>query len=141
MRQKVVTVGDVVSIEDCYNASPDSMKAALTTLKSINANKKIAVLADMLELGDYSFEAHSSVGALAGEMKIDYLLAYGEHARAYVSSANQNGLQNAFHFDSKQSLCDMLLEITQSGDAVLFKGSRGMRLEEVISCVYKRWEK
>lgn len=141
MRQKVVKVGDVVSIEDCYNASPDSMKAALTTLKSINANKKIAVLADMLELGDYSFEAHSSVGALAGEMKIDYLLAYGEHARAYVSSAKQNGLQNAFHFDSKQSLCDMLLEITQSGDAVLFKGSRGMRLEEVISCVYKRWEK
>ena len=141
MRQKLVKVGDVISIEDCYNASPDSMKAALTTLKSINANKKIAVLADMLELGDYSFEAHSSVGALAGEMKIDYLLAYGEHARAYVSSAKQNGLQNAFHFDSKQSLCDMLLEITQSGDAVLFKGSRGMRLEEVISCVYKRWEK
>lgn len=141
MRQKLVKIGDIISIEDCYNASPDSMKAALSTLKSINANKKIAVLADMLELGDYSFEAHSSVGALAGEKKIDYLLAYGEHAKAYVSSAKQNGLENAFHFDSKQALCDKLLELAQSGDAVLFKGSRGMKLEEVISLAYKRWEK
>ena len=74
-------------------------------------------------------------------MKIDYLLAYGKHAEAYVSSAKLNGLENAFHFDSKQALCDKLLEITQSGDAVLFKGSRGMKLEEVISCVYTRWEK
>lgn len=141
MRQKLVKIGDIISIEDCYNASPDSMKAALSTLKSISANKKIAVLADMLELGDYSFEAHSSVGALAGEKKIDYLLAYGEHAKAYVSSAKQNGLENAFHFDSKQALCDKLLELSQSGDAVLFKGSRGMKLEEVISLAYKRWEK
>lgn len=141
MRQKLVKVGEIVSIEDCYNASPDSMRAALNTLNGVKANKRIAVLGDMLELGDYSFEAHSSVGKMAAECNIDILLAYGSDARAYVSSAKENGLEQAYYFDDKQSLSERLLELTEDGDAVLFKGSRGMKLEDVINFVYKRWEK
>ena len=140
MRQKLVKVGNITSIEDCYNASPDSMRAALNTLSGVQANKRIAVLADMLELGDYSYEAHSSVGKMAAECNVDVLLAYGNEAKAYVSSAKENGLENSFYFDDKEELASKLLEFANDGDAVLFKGSRGMKLEDVINLVYKRWE-
>lgn len=140
MRQKVVEINGITSIEDCYNASPDSMKAGITTLAGIKANKKIAVLSDMLELGDYSEQAHYAVGKMAAENKIDYLLCVGSDAKYIVDGARDNGLLNAYLFDSKQSLTDKLFEIAEKGDAVLFKASRGMKLEEVISEIYKRWE-
>lgn len=141
MRQKVVDVCGITSIEDCYNASPDSMRAALKTLSDIKGNKKIAVLGDMLELGDYAKTAHTNVGAMVGENKIDYLFAYGNDAKYYVEGAKQSGVQNAFLFDNKEKLSDMLLKTASLGDAVLFKGSRGMKLEDVINTVYKGWRK
>lgn len=141
MRQKTVKVGDITAIEDCYNASPDSMRAALKTLHDIKGNKKIAVLGDMLELGDYAKEAHSMVGEMVAENKIDYLLAFGCDAKYYVQTAKEKGCQNAFLFDDKAELSKKLVEIANSGDAVIFKGSRGMKLEDVINTVYKEWEK
>lgn len=141
MRQKVVDVCGITSIEDCYNASPDSMRAALKTLSDIKGNKKVAVLGDMLELGEYAKTAHTDVGAMVGENKIDYLFAYGNDAKYYVEGAKQNGVQNAFLFDDKEKLSDMLLKTAGVGDAVLFKGSRGMKLEDVINTVYKGWRK
>jgi UDP-N-acetylmuramoyl-tripeptide--D-alanyl-D-alanine ligase len=141
MRQKVVRIGKITSIEDCYNASPDSMRAALRTLHDTKGNKKIAVLGDMLELGDYSKQAHTSVGEMVAENKIDFLLAYGSDAKYYVSAAKENGCNNAFLFDNKEDLSNKLLKIAQDDDVVIFKGSRGMKLEDVINTVYKRWEK
>lgn len=140
MRQRVVKVGKITSIEDCYNASPDSMRAALKTLHDTKGNKKIAVLGDMLELGDYAQTAHSSVGETVAENKIDYLLAYGSDAKYYVQSAKNGGVENAFLFDDKTALADKLKEISSDGDVVLFKGSRGMKLEEIMQIVYKEWE-
>lgn len=141
MRQKVVDVDGITSIEDCYNASPDSMRAALKTLSNIKGNKKIAVLGDMLELGDYAKTAHTEVGKAVAENKIDYLLAYGNDAKFYVDGAKQDGVENAFLFDDKEKLSEMLLKIATKGDAILFKGSRGMKLEDVINTVYKGWRK
>ena len=141
MRQKVVDVDGITSIEDCYNASPDSMCAALKTLSNIKGNKKIAVLGDMLELGDYAKTAHTEVGKAVAENKIDYLLAYGNDAKFYVDGAKQDGVENAFLFDDKEKLSEMLLNIATKGDAILFKGSRGMKLEDVINTVYKGWRK
>jgi UDP-N-acetylmuramoyl-tripeptide--D-alanyl-D-alanine ligase len=141
MRQKVVKVGKITSIEDCYNASPDSMRAALKTLHDTKGNKKIAVLGDMLELGDYSQQAHTLVGEMVAENKIDFLLAYGTDAKYYVNAAKENGCNNAFLFDNKDSLSNKLLEIADDNDVIIFKGSRGMKLEDVINTVYKRWEK
>lgn len=141
MRQRSVDVGNVHVIEDCYNASPDSMNAALTTLAGRKTGKKIAVLADMLELGDYSEKAHKSVGEIAAKHDIDIVLAYGEYAKFYVSAAKENGIKSAYHFETKEELADKLLELTDAGDNVLFKGSRGMRLEDIMNLVYKRWEK
>lgn len=141
MRQRSVDVGKVHVIEDCYNASPDSMNAALTTLAGRKEGKKIAVLADMLELGDYSPKAHESVGKKAAELNIDMVLAYGDYAKLYVSAAKENGLKNAYHFETKEELAEKLFESAKPGDNVLFKGSRGMRLEDIMNLVYKRWEK
>lgn len=141
MRQRVVKVGDIVSIEDCYNASPDSMRASLKTLHDTPGGKKIAVLADMLELGDYSRTAHSNVGKMVADNGIDYLLAYGKDAKYYVSEAVSGGCTNARLFDSKEELASRLSDIANPGDVVMFKGSRGMKLEEIINIVYKEWEK
>ncbi len=141
MRQKVVDVDGITSIEDCYNASPDSMRASLKILNDIKGNKKIAVLGDMLELGTYSKEAHLQVGNMVAQNNVDCLLAYGKDAKYYVEAAKQSGVENAVWFDDKEKLSDTLLKITSAGDAVLFKGSRGMKLEDVINTVYKGWRK
>ena len=117
------------------------MRAAIRTLRDTAGNKKIAVLGDMLELGDYAETAHTQVGEMVGEYGIDYLLAYGKDAAFYVSAAKNSGCENAFLFDDKDALTKKLLEITNDGDAVIFKGSRGMKLEDVINSAYKVWEK
>lgn len=141
MRQKSVSCNGITCIEDCYNASPDSMRAGITTLANTNGKRKIAVLSDMLELGDYSEQAHLDVGAMAAESKIDYLLAFGNDSRYIIQGAVDNGLKNAYYFDSKEELTDKLIDIIAKDDTILFKASRGMKLEDVIHSVYDRWGK
>lgn len=141
MRQNLVQVGGVQVIEDCYNASPDSMRAALQTLGKLTVHRRYAVLGAMLELGDYAKEAHTQVGKMAAENGIDGVLAYGADAAYIVEAAKQAGLENARLFDTKEALAQSLAQQVQSGDGVLFKGSRGMHLEDVMHTVYERWEK
>ena len=76
------------------------MNAAIKTLANVNANKRIAVLGDMLELGDFSKKAHADVGKMVADNNIDYLLAYGNDAKYIVDGAKQNGMKNAFYFDN-----------------------------------------
>lgn len=141
MRQNLVQVGGVQVIEDCYNASPDSMRAALQTLGKLPVHRRYAVLGAMLELGDYAKEAHIQVGKMAAENGIDGVLAYGADAAYIVEAAKQAGLENARLFDTKEALAQSLAQQVQPGDGVLFKGSRGMHLEDVMHTVYERWEK
>lgn len=141
MRQNLVQVGGVQVIEDCYNASPDSMRAALQTLGKLPVRRRYAVLGAMLELGDYAKEAHTQVGKMAAENGIDGVLAYGADAAYIVEAAKQAGLENARQFDTKEALAQSLAQQVQPGDGVLFKGSRGMHLEDVMHTVYERWEK
>ena len=102
---------------------------------------KIAVLGDMLELGDYSKKAHYEVGQAVADNKIDFLLAFGNDAKYIVDGAKENGMKNAFYFNNKEELSNKLFELADKGDAVIFKASRGMKLEDVINNVYDRWEK
>lgn len=141
MRQNLVQVGGVQVIEDCYNASPDSMRAALQTLGKLPVHHRYAVLGAMLELGDYAKEAHTQVGKMAAENGIDGVLGYGADAAYIVEAAKQAGLENARLFDTKEALAQSLAQQVQPGDGVLFKGSRGMHLEDVMHTVYERWEK
>ncbi|MCM1286196.1 MAG: UDP-N-acetylmuramoyl-tripeptide--D-alanyl-D-alanine ligase [Acetobacter sp.] len=141
MRQKSVAVNGITVIEDCYNASPDSMKAAISTLSNTKGDRKIAVLSDMLELGDYSKAAHQQVGDMVADNNIDYLFAFGDSSRDMVESAKKKGMKNALFFESKEELTKKLLDTIKVNDTIIFKASRGMKLEEVIHSVYDRWGK
>lgn len=139
MRQKVVEHGGFTVVEDCYNASPDSMEAALTTLAQYPAKgRRVAVLADMLELGPISHEAHTHVGERAAALHIHRLLAYGEEARQYVAGAKAAGLLDAHHYESREALAAALITETLPGDVLWLKGSRGMELEALLPSLYGR---
>ncbi len=138
MRQRVKVVGGIRFIEDCYNASPDSQQAALKMLSTVNASRKIAVLGDMLELGSISEEAHRNAGLIAAKNKIDILMTYGELSQETAKRAVGCGVPEVYSFLDKAELADKLTQVLTQGDAVLFKASRGMALEDVINTLYER---
>ena len=139
MRQKINKTGGITVIEDCYNASPDSMNAAFSTLSLIKGKgRAIAVLGDMLELGDYAREAHIQVGKNAYSSGVDKIFAYGENARLYIEGAKS---EKGSHFEDKEQLSEELYNQIKAGDAVLFKASRGMKLEEAMQLFYEKINK
>ncbi len=137
MRQKIVNKNDIIFIEDCYNASPESMKAGLSTLTTIAKNRTIAVLGDMLELGEKSDELHYEIGQFAKNKNVDILLCFGQSAKFIKEGYGIN----ARHFDKKEDLAEYLSEIIKENDTIIFKASRGMAFEDIINIVYKNQEK
>ena len=136
MRQNITTKNDIIYIEDCYNASPDSMKASLKSLKAIAKKRSIAVLGDMLELGDDSNKMHCEIGEFANKVGIDFMLCFGEEIKHTAKGFNKD----AKHFNTKQELCDYLISILKKDDTVLFKASNGMKFDEIIKIVYENQE-
>ena len=139
MRQKITSVRGMTFIEDCYNANLDSMCAALDTLSALKIRRAVAVLGDMLELGTYSEEAHSRVGEKAAQIGCDLVVTFGEQAKMIAKTAQENGCE-AKAFDDKGLLTQYLSQILCEGDTVLFKGSRGMKMEEIFTALYKEWD-
>ena len=124
-------VRGVAIINDAYNSNPDSLTAALRTLASSKANRRVAVIGDMLELGEYAEEAHAGIGELVADLGIDLLCTYGEMAALTCQEATKAGIE-ALSFNSHQEIAEHLSSWLQPGDLVLVKGSRGMRMENVI---------
>ena len=122
-------------IEDCYNANPDSMKAALAMFKEYPCKRRFALLGDMLELGEISSEAHETVGKQAAEYGVDFLVAYGPEAKRTAQAAAAAGVE-ARHVDTYREAAELLLARMQPGDALLVKASRGMALEKVLEIFY-----
>lgn len=136
MRQKIVQYSGFTVVEDCYNASPDSMRAAMQTLgKYPCTGRRIAVLGDMLELGAVSRQAHIDVGKAVAESGIDILLAYGKEARYYMQGTENTKVKSALYTE-KRRLLEALRKNAGAGDVIWFKASRGMRLEEIIQGLY-----
>lgn len=133
MRQRIRDFNGITLIEDCYNASPDSVRAAIEVLVSMNAKTKALVFGDMLELGSISAEAHAELGTLAAQKGIDRLYTYGEMAALAAEAAKESNIAFAKSFDDKKALALQLKADLSAGDAVLFKASRGMKLEEAIA--------
>ena len=135
-RMEVLTIGDVTILNDTYNANGDSTTAALATLAATaTSGKRIAVLADMLELGDQSAAEHARVGGRAAELGIDYVLTYGQWA-AEISRAAAGCA--TVHYDQKNVLAEYLAELVAPGDVVLIKGSRGMAMEDIVTFLQQR---
>ncbi len=140
MRQRMRSVAGVCFIEDCYNASPDSVRAAFGTLREIQAKRRIAVLGDMLELGSISDEAHRQSGVRAAEAGTDVLLTYGSQSEKTAAAARENGMTQVRSYADKSALAQDLLGMLHEGDAVLVKGSRGMRMEEILQKIYEEMD-
>ena len=132
-RQEIYEAGGYTIIQDCYNAGPESMAASLAVLGK-KAGRRIAVLGDMLELGVCTQAEHYRVGRIAAG-KCDLLLALGKNAGRVVNGAMTGGMRplDALAFDSAQDLIDALRARAKPGDTLLFKGSRGMKMEQVLN--------
>ncbi|WP_078382402.1 UDP-N-acetylmuramoyl-tripeptide--D-alanyl-D-alanine ligase [Sutcliffiella halmapala] len=135
MRNEIVEAkGGWTIINDAYNASPTSMRAAIDLLGSLTGfEKKIAVLGDMLELGDQEKSYHQEVGKYIQEKNIDYVYTYGDLGNEIAKGAIEalGPLKVKAYMDKKELIND-LLGIIQPNDVVVVKGSRGMKLEEVV---------
>lgn len=131
-RQEIYEAGGYTIIRDCYNAGPESMAASLTVLGKKNG-RRIAVLGDMLELGVCTQAEHYRVGRIAAG-KCDLLLALGKNAGRVVNGAITGGMRpvDAMAFDSAPELVRVLRAKARPGDIILFKGSRGMKMEQVL---------
>lgn len=132
-RQEIYEAGGYTIIQDCYNAGPESMAASLAVLGK-RAGRRIAVLGDMLELGVCTQAEHYRVGRIAAG-KCDLLLALGKNAGRVVNGAITGGMRplDAMAFDNAQDLIDALRARAKPGDILLFKGSRGMKMEQVLN--------
>ena len=138
MRQKITRKSGITFIEDCYNASPDSVRAGLGALAAMDSKRRIAVLGDMLELGGYSEKAHRESGKCAAENNVDILLAYGTASEYTADEAEKNGVKEVYSYTDSAAAAEKLLSVLKEGDAVLFKASRGMKLENVLNAVYEK---
>lgn len=140
LRMRQIENNGIRIIADCYNANPHSTKAAVKTLSQINTGKrKIFVLADMLELGRASRKFHEDMGEYVAMNSIDKLITVGPNAAFAASSAIVCGMQKSDVYtcaNNKEALI-MLQDMLKTDDMVLFKGSRGMRLEEIIDQLTK----
>ena len=136
LRQNIVKKGENTLIIDCYNASPDSMKATLEVLSGMKTNgRKIAVLGDMLELGKESEKLHRLVGRYVCSARPDMLFCFGRDAEFIQEEAEKSGITSYFTSD-KDDLAYRLKSCIKSGDVLLFKASRGMKLENVVNSIF-----
>lgn len=131
--------GEVTILDDTYNASPASVRAALDTLAARRAGRRaVVVLGDMLELGTLSDAAHREVGRFVAALPADELVGLGRATALTVEAARGAGLANAHHMATFEDTVAHLLKRLTPGDVVLVKGSRGMRMERVVDALVAR---
>lgn len=138
LRQTLMELGAYRVIRDCYNASPASMKSGLEVLSLTEGKgRKVACLADMLELGEVSAAEHRKVGELAVHYGVDCLIVVGKEAKAIAQGATDAGMNPAdvHEFADNAALIARLATLLKKDDLILVKGSRGMRLEEVVDAI------
>ena len=116
-------------INDAYNASLESMKASLKYLSELKNKRKIAVLGDILELGEYSKKLHEQVGEAVWQNRIDILIVSGENAKYIKEQAQKMGMpeENIYYFEQKEKIVKQLQKMIEPGDAILCKASNGMQ--------------
>lgn len=119
-------------IDDSYNASLESMQVALKHLSQYRESRKIAVLGDMLELGDFAKELHEEVGKKVIENNIDILFCCGENAKYIANKAQEQGMKNVFYFTNKEEMQNKLKDTIEAKDVILFKASNGMKFSSII---------
>lgn len=125
-RLKKIEGKTVIIIDDTYNANPDSMKSAIDVLTRSRAERKVAILGDMFELGDNTASQHREVGEHAKEAGIDLVIAIGDLAANIAEGARGE------HFRNKEDFLAEMGKYIKSGDMILVKASRGMKMEDIV---------
>jgi len=133
MRMEITEENGVTVINDCYNASPDSMRAALSVLRDMKAKRKIAVLGDVLEMGTFAEKALYEVGLAIEDM--DMLITVGSNSRFIARGASFAGIKNTNSFKTNEEAIACLKDYMKKGDAVLVKASRGMHFEQIVDAL------
>ena len=129
-------------INDAYNASLESMKASLKVLSKFNENRKIAVLGDMFELGDYAEEIHKKVGEEVAKNNVDILITSGKNSK-YIAETAEKELkkENIYYLENKEEIEKLLQKIVKPGDVILFKASNGMKFYEIAERMINLWKR
>jgi UDP-N-acetylmuramoyl-tripeptide--D-alanyl-D-alanine ligase len=136
MRQQIHHVNELVIIDDSYNASPDAIKSSVDVLCSFHTGKRFAVLADMLELGEFSQNAHFEVGVYAAQAGVDVVVTIGDRAEEIAKGARSVNPDLPCHIcKSNEEAIGRLKSILTGGDAVLIKGSRGMHTDQIVKAL------
>ncbi|MFQ5559209.1 MAG: UDP-N-acetylmuramoyl-tripeptide--D-alanyl-D-alanine ligase [Nitrospinota bacterium] len=136
MRMEALSVGGATVINDAYNANPGSMAAAIKALSEMHSpGKKILVAGDMLELGKFSEKAHKELGKSIARAGFDCFISVGVESGKAALEAVKGGMakSNVFQCDVKEEAVQVLGSLMKEGDCVLVKGSRGLKMDEVVS--------
>ncbi|MFE4711268.1 UDP-N-acetylmuramoyl-tripeptide--D-alanyl-D-alanine ligase [Paenibacillus sp. NPDC056722] len=143
MRIEVISVPcGLTLLNDAYNASPTSMRAAIDVIQAMKSSgSKIAVLGDMLELGPEEERYHREIGSYLNAEELDFVFTFGPLSTHIAEAATKTfGPDRVFAFTDKASLTELLIAKSTPRDIVLFKGSRGMRLEEVLGSLNAHYQ-
>lgn len=124
-----------IIINDAYNASYESMRASIEFLANHTGTRKIAVLGDMFELGEYSEELHRNVGKEVANHDIDVLICAGENSKYIIEEAQKNKKIETFYFHNNEEIVEKLTQELRNGDVVLVKASNGMKFFEICQKV------
>ncbi|MBR0102421.1 MAG: UDP-N-acetylmuramoyl-tripeptide--D-alanyl-D-alanine ligase [Selenomonadaceae bacterium] len=135
MRFEVIRRDGLTIVNDAYNASPASMRVAIRTTSEVYNGRLIAVLGDMLELGEIAERVHREIGAELVENKFDTLITLGELGKFIAAGAREAGLEKVYTFDTHEAAAKKILEIVRVGDTILFKASHVMHMEKIIELI------
>lgn len=141
-RMERIELSGITLFDDCYNANPQSLRAAVRVLSGLHGyRRRVLVLGDMLELGELSAELHHDLGREAASSGVDAVLLVGSFTRAAAAGALEGGLGagSLAHFDTTDEAVRGAVDFVREGDVVLVKGSRGMALERVVGALRERW--
>lgn len=125
-------------IDDTYNASPDSMKAAIDVLMKTRGERRVAILGDMFELGEGSRIQHGLVGRYAAQQEVELLVAIGKHSAEMAREAREEGMEYVLYFKDKEAFFAEMNSVIKSGDVVLLKGSRGMEMDKIVKRIMEQ---
>ncbi|MCR5833854.1 MAG: UDP-N-acetylmuramoyl-tripeptide--D-alanyl-D-alanine ligase [Selenomonadaceae bacterium] len=135
MRFEVISRDGITIVNDAYNASPASMRVAIKTASEIYSGRLIAVLGDMLELGDIAEEVHMEIGTELAENNFDTLITLGSLGQFIAEGARNAGMKNVFVYATHEEAARKILEIVRHGDTILFKASHVMHMEKIIELI------
>ena len=142
LRMEVLEKNDIVILNDCYNANPLSVKSAIESLALISENRNmrsVAILGDMFELGAETEKLHEEIGSYLTEKNIDTLIAFGKISASIIKGFenSKNNETKSYYFEKKEELLKKIGKIIKPNDAVLIKGSRANKMENIIDFIWK----